>query len=582
MLKKLKNKTATTRIAIYAILLVLLFGVVISVFSYFMYRNATESYHANKALAVSDTVASIIDPVRFAESIAKDEPDEYWEYTYRHINMIYSQVDGLAYLYVMVPYEGNLFSYYISSDIPGGFMELETDAELYADEAMDAMRGRRSVVTGIIDAGEWGMLISAWSPIKDQSGNVIGLVGADIYAEHVITAANSFTFSIVLFSMVGAIIIGAILLVLLSNIARPINALSSWIRLTGERGEIILAPETLVKLNAHKERNDDIGALFVSFGEIIDYMNELCGELKQVADGKLDFDVVVRGEDDILSVTLQKTIDDLNTMFREINTATSQVAEGSKHIADGSQTLAQGSTEQAASVQELSKSIADISQKTKTNADLAERAAMLAGKIKDSAEKGNRQMDEMMTAVKDINLSSQNISKVIKSIDDIAFQTNILALNAAVEAARAGQHGKGFAVVAEEVRNLAAKSAEAAKDTETLIADSIKKAELGSRIADETAASLSEIVTGIGESSKLVVEIARSSEEQSDAIAHINKGIDDVAQIVRQNSATADQSAAASQEMSGQSIMLEELISRFKLKGTKDVAALPPHVRGKY
>jgi methyl-accepting chemotaxis protein len=275
---------------------------------------------------------------------------------------------------------------------------------------------------------------------------------------------------------------------------------------------------------------------------------------------------------------------DLNNMFSEINNASGQVSAGSKQIADGAQSLAQGSTEQAASVQQLSASISDIATKTKENAEMAGRAANLAINIKTSAEKGSGQMDEMMTAVKDINESSQNISKVIKSIDDIAFQTNILALNAAVEAARAGQHGKGFAVVAEEVRNLAAKSAEAAKDTESLIADSITKAELGSRIADDTAASLKEIVEGIDESTKLVGDIARSSEEQSVGIGQVNSGVDQVAQVVQQNSATAEESAAASQEMSGQALVMEELISRFKLKNSSGnslgaftpAAPLPP------
>ena len=271
-------------------------------------------------------------------------------------------------------------------------------------------------------------------------------------------------------------------------------------------------------------------------------------------------------------VSKQKDEDELISNISDVSRS---FISSSKQIADGAQTLAQGSSQQADSIQELLSSISEISHKTKDNADMASRAAALADTIKQNAEKGSHQMDEMMSAVEEINQASHGINKVIKVIDDIAFQTNILALNAAVEAARAGQHGKGFAVVAEEVRNLAAKSAEAAKDTGGLIADSIEKAEMGSRIANDTAGSLVEIVSGINESSQIVSQIAESSLDQSSSIERINRGIDQVAQVVQQKSATAQQSAAVSAEMSNQSVMLGEMISSFRADGSENTLELP-------
>jgi methyl-accepting chemotaxis protein len=204
---------------------------------------------------------------------------------------------------------------------------------------------------------------------------------------------------------------------------------------------------------------------------------------------------------------------------------------------------------------------------SKENARLSDEAAALSGSIKVNAEKGSEQMAELMRAVSEITEASNSITKVIKVIDDIAFQTNILALNAAVEAARAGQHGKGFAVVAEEVRNLAAKSAASAKDTGKLIEDSIEKSSFGLTVAEETAESLKEIVEGINRSAEIVTAIAQASEEQTNAVSQVNIGIDQVSQVIQQNSATAQESAAASEEMSGQATMLHSLVGRFRLRG---------------
>jgi len=401
-----------------------------------------------------------------------------------------------------------------------------------------------------------------------------------------IARANASTnlFRILLIAVAAAIVaISVILAVLISgSITKPLTIYDEWMDTTS-KGNIIWTQDETVLLDKYKNRGDEIGTLFRSYVELVKYMNEVCNDLTHVSKGNLDLEITPHGESDVMFIALRDMVISLNNMFSEIGSATSQVSSASSQIAGGAQSLAHGSTLQAATVQQLSASIHDIADKTKGNADMAGRAAALAGTIMGNAEKGSRQMEEMTSAVRDINQASQSIGKVIKVIDDIAFQTNILALNAAVEAARAGQHGKGFAVVAEEVRNLAGKSAEAAKDTGGLIADSMEKAELGARIAEDTAASLNDIVSGITESTQLVNDIARSSEEQSEGITQINNGIEQVAQVVQQNSATAQQSAAASEQMSGQASMLDGLIAQFKLKGrshanlsTPSRAVLPP------
>ena len=352
-----------------------------------------------------------------------------------------------------------------------------------------------------------------------------------------------------------------------SLISKPLNLLSAFMKKAGTSGDLKLSPEDVELIGKCAKIKDEMGVTINNTSIFVQHVTRIAEELERLAEGDLTAEIDVLSESDTLGISLQKLESSMNDMFQNIQTSATQVSSGAKQVADGSQALAQGATEQAASIEQLSSSIAEIANKTKENATTAGKTSRLSESIRDNAMKGSRQMDDMISAVKEINEASHSISKIIKTIDDIAFQTNILALNAAVEAARAGQHGKGFAVVAEEVRNLASKSAEAAKDTGNMIQNSMEKAELGSQIAGETASSLKEIVTGINESNQLVVEIARASEEQSLGISQINTGIDQVAQVIQQNSATAEESAAASEEMSGQSDVLQQLIAQFKLKG---------------
>ncbi len=306
-------------------------------------------------------------------------------------------------------------------------------------------------------------------------------------------------------------------------------------------------------------------------GRPIIKMVEVAGK---VADGNLDVEIDYRYNDEIglLADAFRKMMDNLNEVMSNIGLAAEHVSAGSNELSDSSMALSQGATEQASSIEELSASIEEIAAQTRINADNSKEANKITEEAKISAMEGNSQMTGMLRAMEEINDASVNISKIIKVIDDIAFQTNILALNAAVEAARAGQHGKGFAVVAEEVRNLAARSANAAKETTAMIEGSVKKAEGGTKIANETATALNKIVSGISSVADLIGSIAVASNEQASGIAQINQGIMQVSTVVQTNSATSEESAAASEELASQAMLLEDQVSRFKLrKGKKYV-----------
>lgn len=307
-----------------------------------------------------------------------------------------------------------------------------------------------------------------------------------------------------------------------------------------------------------------------SVDAIKSYIDEIDDALGEIARGNLDLGIEreYKGQFVGLKDSINAIVDSLNAVLKEINDASDQVAVGTRQVADGSMALSQGATEQAASIEQLTASVTQIAAQTRQNADNASQANVLAGGAKEVAVKGSRHMQDMLQSMTDINESSHSISRIIKVIDDIAFQTNILALNAAVEAARAGMHGKGFAVVAEEVRGLAAKSAQAAKETTALIEGSMKIVEDGTRIANDTAQALSGIVTEVDKAATLVGDIAIASEEQAGAIGQINQGIEQVSQVIHNNSSTSEESAAASEELSGQAESLKAMVRRFKLSSS--------------
>ncbi len=311
-----------------------------------------------------------------------------------------------------------------------------------------------------------------------------------------------------------------------------------------------------------------IDAIHNTKSELQRYIGNISEVLSKMADGNMNLfvDMDYIGDFQPIKQSLEIILDSMNRTLANIDDASKSVAGHSDQVAAGAQALAQGATEQASTVEELSATISELTDRMSHIAESADKAKGITIKAQDTLQTGNQKMEEMKLAMSDISSSSQEIGKIIKTIEDIAFQTNILALNAAVEAARAGAAGKGFAVVADEVRNLANKSQEASRQTTTLIGNSAQAVDRGVKLTEETANALNEVVRSTRESSSYVEAIATDSEQQAYALGQVNVGVNQISSVVQTNSATSEESAAASQELNNQAGNLQRLVSTFTLR----------------
>lgn len=321
------------------------------------------------------------------------------------------------------------------------------------------------------------------------------------------------------------------------------------------------------------QRKDEIGALTTALDKLIKNMRQQVQLTESIADGDLTPVVEIKSEKDVVGKAYSRLLKSLNDLVISIVKATQQVTENSSVLSSSSAALSQRAVKQASTIQQLLASLGQIEQQTNKNAQKAEDANKLAKGAEATAAAGNNEMRDMLSAMEEINQSSANINRIIKVIDDIAFQTNILALNAAVEAARAGQHGKGFAVVAEEVRKLAARSADAAKDTTELIEGSVTKVEAGTRIALSTAEELKQIVDQVKQASTLIGDIAVASKTQATGISEIGDIITRVSKVVQFNASAAQESAATSEQLAFEAVKLDKDASAFVINRKAYAAA---------
>ncbi|MBI5547191.1 MAG: MCP four helix bundle domain-containing protein [Deltaproteobacteria bacterium] len=358
----------------------------------------------------------------------------------------------------------------------------------------------------------------------------------------------------------GAMAVGLGLAVVLalwiaSLIARPLRRAT----------ELAASGDISTRLNV--STRDEIGDLARAFDDLAERLEQKTHEAQAIAKGDLTIDVAAASGHDQLGNAFKQMVEELQSLIRQIHEAFGQVASGSQEISDAAQSLSQGATEQASSLEEISSSMTEIGSQAKASAENAGEANRLVATAREAAERGDKEMKAMVSAMNEINTSSQQIAKIIKAIDDIAFQTNLLALNAAVEAARAGKHGKGFAVVAEEVRNLAGRSAKAARETAELIESSGKKVENGLAVARTTSEAFGQIVENVVKTADVVGEIAAASSEQAQGIAQATQGLSQIDQVTQRNTASAEETASASKELASNATHVRQLLRRFQVKG---------------
>lgn len=413
--------------------------------------------------------------------------------------------------------------------------------------------------------------LCSYVPTHDESGQVNGLIFAGISMREAEEQINHTIWLAILVGTAFVILSLMIMTVFIrGTVSKPLSELTKLAK-TMEQGRLGIGEPSSVKKTKIRS-NDEIGVLADIFEGTIDrlkgYIGEISSILESIAEGNLTRETTQDYVGDFVSIqnSLNDILSKLNNTLSGIVESSESVSNGAEQMSIGAQALSQGAVEQASAVEEVDGTVRSISEQVKKTAENAEHASEKVDLVSGQILECNNKMNEMIQAMEEINESSNEIGKIIKTIESIASQTNILALNAAVEAARAGEVGKGFAVVAEEVRELAGKSAEASKSTTELIEHSISAVRDGTKIVNETAEQLQTVVSGAKEVVDTTGWIAEAARTQADSVVEVQERISQISDVVQTNSATAEESAATSQQLSSQAELLKNLVGRFRVK----------------
>lgn len=457
-----------------------------------------------------------------------------------------------------------------------GDMELMDKADAILAKAVIYRDQVFELAAAMKDEEAFELMKTSYIPLLDQMSDTLNEISiqAENNARKMVVQGQQLQTTSMLVVIAVTVINLALAFILGLRISKGIRTPVEEIRVMAEK----LASGSL-EVSIEYQSKDELGNLSDSIRSLIKTFRSIISDmgdgLTALSNGDFTVESNARefyvGDFRKLMVSMDQIADKLNFTLGQINQSSGQVFNGSDQVAAGAQELAQGATEQAASVEELAASINEISSQISENAQNARHGSKLAEEAGIKTEKSNRKMQEMMAAMSDINDRSSQIGKIAKTIEDIAFQTKILALNATVEAARAGTAGKGFAAVANEVRNLASKSAEASKSTAVLIEESVQAVDRGTKLADETARTLTEVVESARQVVAVSDKISQASSEQAASIVQVTQSVNQISGIVQNNSATAEESAAASEELSGQAQMLRNLVKQFRLKEHEDI-----------